>query len=149
MIVVGIAVLIVGGVIGFFIGQANGRQAAADQYLPIVNTAYPAPSGTLYTLTGTVQGVYGATIVITVPDPSDYLPHLDGSPRKTVTRNVQTTPATQYFAVDNANLDGNGQPTRTASKLSDIQAGATVTVRSTQNIFSANTFDATEVDLIK
>lgn len=148
-VIVGVVALIGGGVIGYFIGQANGAQTAAAKYAPIVQTAFPAPSGTLYNLQGTVQNVYGATIALTVQDPSDYLPHLDGSPRATQTRNAQTTPNTKFFSVDNAHLDGSGNPTRTAIKLSDIQPGDTVMVRSAQNIFSASTFDVTEVDLLK
>ena len=148
-IMVGVLALIVGGVIGYFIGQTNGKQIAADKYLPILNTAFPAPSGTLYNLMGTVQNIYGATIAVKVNDPSDYLPHLDGSPRATQIRNVNTSPTTKYYEINNQKLDANGSPTYTSISLSDIKPGDVVMVKSAQNIFSATTFDVTEVDLIK
>jgi ABC-type cobalt transport system substrate-binding protein len=148
-IIVALLALILGGVIGYFIGQANGNQAAANKYLPIINVAFPAPSGTLYNLMGTVQSVYGATIALTVQDPSDYLPHVDGSPRVTQNRNANTSPSTQYFSIDNTHLDKSGNPTITPITLADIKPGDTVMVKSSENIFSAGSFDATEVDLIK
>jgi ABC-type cobalt transport system substrate-binding protein len=148
-IVVALLTFIAGGVIGYFIGQANGNQAAENKYLPIVNTAFPAPSGKLYSLIGTVKTVYGATITLAVNDPSDYLPHLDGSPRATQTRNANTSPSTQYFSLDNIHLDKSGNPTRATITLADIKSGDTVMVKSSENIFSASSFDATEVDLIK
>ncbi len=141
--------LIVGGIIGYFIGQANGSQMAKNTYLPLVNAAFPAPSGTIYSLKGTVQNVYGATIAITVNDPADYLPHPDGSPRATQTRNANTSPNTKYYSVDMLNIDKNGNPTATSITLADIKPGDTVMVKSSENIFSASSFDATEVDLIK
>ena len=149
LISLGVLVLIVGGVIGYFIGQMNGNQAATNKYLPIISAAFPAPSGTLYNLTGTVKGVYGATITLTVQDPSDYLPHMDGSPRATQTRTAQTSPNTKFFAIDNSKLNADGSPTKTPITSGDIQTGDTVAVQSSQNIFSATTFDVTEVDLIK
>ena len=149
LIAIAVLILIVGGVIGYFIGQTNGSQVAADKYLPIINAAFPAPSGPIYTLQGTVQNVYGATIAITVNDPSDYLPHLDGSPRATQTRQANTTPNTVYFELNSTKLDSQGNPIKTSISLSDIKPGDAVMVKSTQNIFSATTFDVTEVDLIK
>ncbi|MCL4404027.1 hypothetical protein M1432_01670 [Patescibacteria group bacterium] len=146
LIAIAVVILIVGGVIGYFIGQMNGRQAASNEYLPIVNMAFPAPSGTLNDLQGTVENVYGATISLTVQKPSDYLPHPDGSPRATETVNANTGPNTQFVSIS---LDKNGNPVRTPITLADIKSGDTVMVKSAQNIFSATTFDVTEVDLIK
>ncbi len=148
-IIVAILALIAGGLIGYFIGQATENQTATAKYMPIINAGFPAPSGTLHNLTGQVTNVYGATITLTVNDPSDYLPHLDGLPQATQSRNANVTSATKYFSVDNTKPNPDGSPTRTAITLASIKAGDTVVVQSAQNIFSASTFDVTEVDLVK
>ncbi len=146
---VGIVLLVAGAVIGYLVGQVSGNQTAANKYISLINAAFPAPSGTAYNLQGTVQSVYGATIAFTVNDPQDYLPHMDGSARATQTRNANTNPNTKYFAVDNARLNKDGSPTVTPSSLADIKPGAIVMVKSDQNIFSASSFDVSEVDLLK
>ncbi len=149
LIIVAILALILGGVIGYFVGQANGKQAAEKKYLPIVNVAFPAPSGVLHNIFGTVTGAYGSTLTIKVNDPNDYLPHLDGSPRATQIRTANAGSNTLYKLIDNTHLDKNGNPTVTSITLADIKPGDKVMVKSPENIFSASSFDVTEVDLIK
>ncbi len=135
--------LIVGLVIGFFGGKQTGRNAAEQQLAPLVNLAFPRPADDIRSLTGVVKSIYGATITLEINDPDDYLPHLDGTPRAKQNRSANVTPDTKYVIVTN------GQVSSKTFSSSDIKADDIITVRSEENIRDLETFDVSEVDLIK
>lgn len=130
-------------------GTVEGAQAAEAKYKPIVNVAFPAPPTVMNKISGTVESVDQNAITLMVNDPNDYLPHLDGSPRATVTKKAIVTPNTTYLLVDYAKLDKNGAATLTNISLSDIKPGDTVTVTSDQNIRTDQTFGVNSVQVSK
>ena len=76
-------------------------------------------------------------------DLSDYLPHLDGSPRKTQTRFATVTPATKINSVD-------GKTGKAATiTFQDLKVGDAITVISDQNIRNLDRFDVMEVRIVK
>lgn len=135
--------LVIGLLIGFWGGSTVGKTNAERELLPLVNLAFPKPGDDIRSFTGTVMGIFGATISIEIDDPADYLPHLDGSPRATQTRFANTTPDTKYVFITN------GETKTTPSSISDIKNGDDITVRSNDNIRDAEKFDVFEVDLSK
>ncbi len=154
-------ILIIGGVLlvivffigGFFIGQTNGKntgQALGEaKYKSVVEAIYPKPPEELHSLSGKVTNSYGATFELEVNDPTDYLPHTDGTPRAKQIRMANTTPDTRYVLVDYSKLDGRGSPAQSAQSFSSVKTGDTITVESADNILTAQKFDVTKVTLVK
>jgi len=89
------------------------------------------------TLTGTVKGVYGATIYLELVGSSDVS-----------IRFASVLAETTYSLVNTKKLTVSGNPTVTALKLSDIKPGDTVTVTSDEFIGTAEKFDVTEVQKV-
>ncbi|TSA46101.1 hypothetical protein D4R51_00700 [bacterium] len=143
LVTAAVVFLIIGILIGFVGGKQAGRVDAEKQLLPIVNLAFPKPSDDMRSMTGTVMGIFGATINLQIDDPADYLPHLDGSPRAVQTRFANVTPDTKYVFVINGKIKS------TPSSVSDVKKGDIITVRSNDNIRDAETFDVFEVDLVR
>jgi len=135
--------LVIGLLIGFWGGSTIGKTGAEKELLPLVNLAFPKPGDDIRSFTGTVKAVVGATITLETSDPSDYLPHLDGSPRATQVRYANITPDTRFVIISNGNVTTN------KSSISDIKTGDTITVRSDANIKDTQRFDVTEVDLVR
>lgn len=142
-----VVLTIVGLVVGFFVGQWQGKnQGVAEttqELKPVLDVAFPEPPPYIGSLSGPIQGVSGATIAFQINDPSDYLPHLDGSPRKTQTRFATVTPATKLTSID----------AKTGSAktitLQDLKVGDAITAVSDQNIRNLDKFDATEIRIVK
>jgi hypothetical protein len=153
-IAAGVILLIIGA---YFLGYRAGTQKiikdnknAEVQYLKsLVDIAFPPPPQEFYSLSGTVKGIYGATINLEIDDPDDYLPHPDGSPRRKQVRFANISSQTKYTLIDFSRLDKNGNPARSSLKLNDIKVGDVITVRSNENIRAAEKFDVTEVELFK
>ncbi len=145
--------LIIGLGIGFFLGQMNGKKIGTAQtetkYAPIVDAAFPPPPAEMIVLSGVVKSTYGATIVIEINDPDDYLPHADGSLRAKQTRTVNVLGNTTYATVNFGKFDKQGNPTRTPITFNDIKTGDTVTVHAATNIKTAQTFNATAVEVVE
>jgi|GEM_PF-6619324 hypothetical protein len=89
------------------------------------------------TLTGTVKGVYGATIHLELIGSSD-----------TSIRFASVLAETTYSLVNTKKLTVAGNPTVTTIKLSDIKPGDTVTVTSDEFVGTAKKFDVTEVQKV-
>lgn len=148
ILIVAIA-LVVGLALGYFAGNASGSASTEQKFTPLLELAFPKPPTDIRSLSGTVKSMYGASISLEVRDPEDYLPHLDGSPHRTVARVAQVSAATTYTLIDYSKLNAQGNPAYISRTLSDLKAGDVVIVRSNENIRDAETFDATAVELVK
>ncbi len=133
--------------VGFFAGQwqgkTEGEKIGSEKLQPLVDSVFPEPPSYIGNFTGIIKGVSGATIALQVNDLSDYLPHLDGSPRKTQTRFATVTPATKINSVD-------GKTGKAATiTFQDLKVGDAITVISDQNIRNLDRFDVMEVRIVK
>jgi hypothetical protein len=139
--------VIVALVIGFLAGQwqggKQGEERASEKFQPIVDAVFPEPPVFVGTLTGAIKGISGATIALEINDLDDFLPHLDGSPRKTEVRFAVVTPDTKLFSISSQT----GISTTIAPK--DLKIGDTITITSAENIRNAERFDAAEVRIVK
>ncbi len=154
VLAVGAAVaLILGLGIGFFAGNMKGKSDGAtlaeQKFAPIVEFVFPKPPAELTALSGTVKGLYGASIALEVQDPDDYLPHPDRSPRRTEVRTANVTPSTTYMLVNFRRLDRQGNPARTTLAFNDLKEGDAVTVKSMANIKDTQSFEATAVEVVR
>jgi hypothetical protein len=102
------------------------RQAEAPQKIPT------------NTLTGTVKGVYGATIDIELTGGS-------GDPL----RFASVLADTKYYLVNTGKLDALGNPTVTSITLASIAAGDSITVTGEGDIGTMKKFDVTEVRKVR
>jgi len=141
-----IGALIVGLVAGYFVGDARGGAMVEEKYAPLIDLAYPPVPSVLHSLTGTVQQLYGASFALTIPDPNDYLPHLDGSARRTGLRMVNVSANTAFREIDQSALIRGGEPITTSFLFGGLRTGDTVTVQSAENIRDARTIEATVVE---
>ena len=116
---------------------------------PAIEKVFPAPAPEIKTLSGVVKGVYGGTINLEIGDPDDYLPHADGSAPKREMRYVGVTSATKIYLVDMAKIDQSGGAAKTTVALSSLRVGDGITVKSSQNIKDAKSFDVTEIELVR
>lgn len=140
--------LVVGFAAGFYQGERQGATTAENRLAPVIDLAFPKPSTEMFALTGAVKRVYGATIELEIDNPDDYLPHPDQSPRAKETRRANVTAATSYAIIDFSKFDATGNPVRTAFALADLKESDIVTVRSTENIRNAESFDVTAVERV-
>lgn len=144
-IVIGVILgLVVLGVVGaYYFGTQKSAERIADLEALAGANNYQPPAD-IRSLLGTAKGVYGSTIDFETADVNDYLPHADGSPARTVIRFVTVTPSTEIVKLDTAH-----DYARTSATLSDITAGATLTVYADTNIHDAQKFDASRIELIQ
>jgi len=138
-----IIALAVGFVAGQWQGKSQGTAEVTQKLQPLINTVFPEPPSYIGNFTGVITGISGATIALQINDITDYLPHLDGSPRKTVTRFAIITSATKMTSVDGKT------GTATTITLQDLKVGDAITVSSDQNIRDLQKFDVTEVRIVK
>ena len=139
--------IIIALVVGFFVGQWQGKmegeKIGSQKLQPLVDSVFPEPPANINVLTGIVKGISGATIAFEINAIDDYLPHLDGSPRKTETRFAVITPSTKIISM-------NGETGNSATiTLQNIKAGDVITVVSAENIRNAERFDVTEIRTVK
>lgn len=145
------------GVLGFYFGKQQGTKEGkqevqtkvVEKLQSLVELAFPKPPDDIRSFSGTIKGIYGATINLEISDPDDYLPHTDGSPRAKEIRFASLFSSTKIYLIDTTKLDAQGNPQRTELKLSDLKIGDAVTVRSNQNIRNAKKFDVTKIELVK
>ncbi len=146
-----ISLLVVIVAIGaFFFGQKNGQQSAAPevaQLKAIVNDTYPAPIETK-SLSGTIKSIAGARISLEITDPNDYLPHPDGSARKTETRLANVLSNTTYSLIDYNKIDKDGNFLITKISLADLKIGDQITTHSSTNIKDAKSFDVIAIEKV-
>ncbi|MFA6365528.1 MAG: hypothetical protein WCW78_03985 [Candidatus Paceibacterota bacterium] len=139
------ATLVLG--LGYYLGDKrgteNGSAEAEKKYAPIVDTAYPKPPDIIKDTTGVVKGIYGTILSVEVYDPSDYLPHTDGTPQKKMLIAANTTSQTKYTVL--SITDSAPRP----AKFSDITVGDSVGIKSNGNMRGVTQFDAVLVELIK
>jgi hypothetical protein len=152
-IIIVTAVIVFSVAIGFYFGEQRGKTigdaAARGALIPLVERAYSKPPAELFELTGTIVGIYGATMHLEVVDPDDYLPHLDGSAPRTNTRYASLAKTTKVVRIDLTKRDANGNPTITTLDRAVLKVGDRITVKSTANIRDAETFDTVEVQLVE
>ncbi|HXF44056.1 MAG TPA: hypothetical protein VNK70_01150 [Candidatus Paceibacterota bacterium] len=148
-IIVALAILAVVFGLGSYAGKSIGRKEMKKELSPLLSYIFPEPPAEIKSLGGKITGIYGATINLEVPDPDDYLPHTDGSPRKTETRFVTVNANTEIKLVNYGKIDGRGAPETRTLKLTDLKVGDAITVESAENIKEAEKFDATKIFLIK
>ena len=139
--------IIIALVVGFFVGQWQGKmegeKIGSQKLQPLVDSVFPEPPANINVLTGIVKGISGATIAFEINAIDDYLPHLDGCPRKTETRFAVITPSTKIISM-------NGETGNSATiTLQNIKAGDVITVVSAENIRNAERFDVTEIRTVK
>ncbi len=144
-----VVVLVFGAALGFFLGMRTGKNSADDNLEKVVGLIFPKPAEEIYSLTGKLLAVNGATLSIEVRDPNDYLPHVDGSEPAKETRYASLLTDTKITLIDIGKLDTSGNPEKSNIKANDLQTGSTVTVRSNANIKDAKKFDVTEVEVVK
>lgn len=141
--------LVAGLAVGGYFGRQAGERAARAELQALLDLAYPPAPDTIYRLSGTVESVIGGTINLSVNDPDDYLPHVDGSPRKAERRQANVRGATAYALVDYSHPDELGNPTETSFALSDLKAGDTVVVESEENIRDEKVFEVVRVEQVR
>ncbi|MEK7651491.1 MAG: hypothetical protein AAB377_03115 [Patescibacteria group bacterium] len=133
--------------VGFFAGQwqgkTEGEKIGSEKLQPLVDSVFPEPPANINVLTGIVKGVSGATIALEINAIDDYLPHLDGSPRRMETRFAVVTPSTKIISMNGET--GNSS----AITLQNIKTGDVITVVSAENIRNAERFDAAELRIVK
>lgn len=140
-------------VLGFYIGQRKGIQTekkeATEKLQPLVDLAFPKPPEDIRSFAGTIKAIYGATINLEIDDPDDYLPHTDGTRRRTEVRFASVTSNTKIIRIDATKLDAQGNQIKTDIKFSDLKVGDAITVRSDTNIRAAKKFDVTSIEVVK
>lgn len=150
IIIAAVAICVLAFAGGFYFGNKKGEKEGEEkiksELAPIVELAFPKPAEKITNLAGVVKEIYGATVYLEVADPNDYLPHIDGSPRKKQIRLVSVSKATEIVSVA---LDKNGNVKSAPLKFSDLKKGDKVAVRSSQNIKDAEKFDAKKIELLK
>lgn len=147
-----IAITAIGVWVGFEFGKKESISQDKEQIeklTGLVDLVFPPPGETISTLTGTIKAMYGATIHLEVNDPEDYLPHTDGSQLKKRLRFASLIGTTKILLIDSTQIDENGNPKITELKQSDLKVGDVITVRSEQNIKSAEKFDVTRIELVR
>lgn len=149
LIALSLVFLVAGLVAGGYFGRQAGERAAREELQALLDLAYPPAPDTIYRLSGTVDSVVGGTINLNVNDPDDYLPHVDGSPRKTERRRANVRGATKYVLVDYSKPDELGNPTEASFKLAELKAGDTVVVESEENIRDEKAFEVVRVEMVR
>lgn len=142
-------VLIVGYTIGNSRGVSTGKDEVKQELQPIVDVAYPKPPEVAYAVSGTVRGVYAPTIHVEVTDPDDYLPHTDGSPRRTAIRYITVTADTKITLTDSTKFDAYGNPLVRTIAAQDIHPDDRLTVRSSINIRNELKIDADLLEVLR
>lgn len=128
--------VLVGGILGFYVGDRAGRAALK----PVLDVAYPPPAKDMKAFTGKVASVSSGGFVLEIPDPDDYLPHPDRSARRTELRTVLVTPETKVVYA--------GPAGEQAVSAANIAEGHRVRVESASNVRSARTFTASVVRVL-
>lgn len=137
-----IIIIAVVAIVAFGLGFFGGQYQSEKKLMPLVDLAYPGPLDEMHSFRGTVQSIDGADIKLEINDPDDYLPHLDGSPRRKEIRIVRTNNTTEFIMVE---LDQFSDPIITSISLSDIKVGDKIRVQSDQNIKDLDEFDAVKI----
>ncbi len=149
LVVIGVVILVIGVAFGIWYGAQKLIPHMTPTPAARPSENFPKPPAELHTLTGTILQVVGASIYFNVDDPTDYLPHADGTPPRQQTRVANLTKATTITLVDPTKLAASGTPTVTTLTLKDLKPKMGITVTSDQNILSAPQFDVTAIKLIK
>ena len=156
LVIVVIALLALVLTLGLSLGKKQAvkesgaeKEETIEKLKSLVDLACPKPPSEIKTFSGTIKGIYGATIDLEIIDPEDYLPHTDGTPQRKEVRFANVSSATTFTFNDYTTPDGRENPTITTIELSDLKIGDKISVRSDQNIRDAEKFDVTRVELVK
>lgn len=142
--------IIVGFLGGYLVFSAKpGAQKKSADLENLVNVTFPKPSEDLRSVNAKILKIDGNKIQVEVPDPEDYLPHTDGSPQATMTRVAVVGEATEMFLLRPTQIDRNGNIGKTEISLSDLKAGDTVAITSSENIRTENEFDVMLIEKVE
>ncbi|MDP1706291.1 MAG: hypothetical protein Q8L36_00530 [bacterium] len=142
-----VVILIAGA---FWAGKQTDKKETSNelqQLKNIVEDIYPTPTE-IKALNGTIKNIVGARISLEVSDPNDYLPHTDGSVRKTEIRSANVLSNTTYSLIDYNKVDKDGNFSVTKISLTDLKTGDQITVRSNTNIKDLKSFDVIAVEKV-
>ncbi len=141
--------LIVGAVGGYFYGADAGKKSADANLKALVEVAFPAPANEIYSIDGQIKEIHGAVLTLETDSFDDYLPHVDGTEKKTENRYVTITPDTKMSSVNIFNVDENGTPITKDLSFENLSEGMWVTAWSSENIRNAKEFNASELKVFE
>jgi len=133
----------------FYYGKTEGTKEGQKEYAPLVDMAFPKPPDDIRQLSGTIQNIQGATLYLAINSITDYLPHTDGTPRKTEIRYVTVTNQTKISSIETTKFDTNGDPLTKDISFSDLKTGMNITVSASENIRNVEKFDATSIRIVQ
>ncbi len=148
-----VVALIVGGVVGYFVGSLSGfekgKTTQQEKLGGLVDLVFPKPPEMIRSASGIITAVNGSSLSLEIGDPEDYLPHTDGTQQKKVVRTATLTPSTKILLIDSTQIDAQGNPKITELSATDLKVGDAVTVRTDKNIRTETSFDAQQIEMVK
>ena len=142
-----VIILIVAGVwIGMELGKKQGKELADTNLKDVVNLAFPKPAEDIRMFNGVVKAVYGASVEFEIDSPEDYLPKTDGTAKTKELRYAVVTSKTEIVRYDMTKIGKDGNPPQVKIAISDLKPGTLITVRATENIRTAEKFDAIRIE---
>lgn len=121
--------VVIGFVGGYFFGANQGEKATTQKLEPIINQVFPKPAGDIRNASGVVKNIKGRTVEMEILDPSDYIPHADGSPMKKITLIGITNNVTKISVVELSN----GFKQKPAT-LADLKVGDSIGFGTSENL---------------
>lgn len=135
--------LVIGLLIGFLtFGMWAGKKQSdeAKRMENIVNAVAPKPADVIQSGTAVITRISGDTLELTMNDPEDYIPHLDGTDTKKITRTGILNSQTQITFVNPIKIDTAGKMEEKTMNASDLKAGDTIYITTDKNIRTEKTF---------
>ncbi len=138
------ALVIVFGLISFYLGyQKNIKDL--EKYKKLTDLAFPPPPAIINSLNGTIKNIYGATIVLEINSPQDYLPKLNNEPRLKETRYAIVNSKTQIDLVKVNEFDEKGNNIIQPLKFEDLKVGDSINVFSDENLKNLKKFEVKRI----
>lgn len=150
LIGVGIIIFAIVFVGGMYWGKMQGKDegiAEMKQYKDVAEAMYPTlnPETEITSIEGRVKTTYQNELDLEITDPSDVLPHEDGSPQNKIIKRVKVTNNTEIELIDPSRIDDQGYLFRKPISLLQIGPGDYVQVEASQNIRYTDSFEASLV----
>jgi len=128
---------------------AASGEAQSEHPLAHAFTRYAEDLRIAVLKTNQFKALKGEGIVFEVNDPGDYLPHADGTPRNKEIRRADMRSGTEYSLVDYTKPLPSGDPSVSKISFSDLKIGDRITVKSNENVKTAERFVGKEVRKVK
>lgn len=144
-----VVALIIGGVVGYYLGVGKGESTQNEKLGGLVDLVFPKPPEMIRSASGIIKAINGGLLSLEIGDPDDYLPHTDGTTQKKITRTATITPTTKILLIDSTQIDTQGNPKITELSATDLKAGDAVTVRTDKNVRTETSFDAQQIEIVK